>query len=159
MWSLWKRQYFFGSCFLEDVLHGFSHFRPGLSLICIKILSVGITNWVKFNLFFGTFGLLLLALVSKEWSLRSFFLYFPVNPFAVRVSSPFMYFWALNRRSVMEVGGVFPSEKMRLGLLSPAWKVIIMTWSLASSISSIALLKCFTYSLNLSPSCCCNVSK
>ena len=27
--------------------------------------------------------------------------------------------WALNSRSVMEVGGVFPNEKMRLGLLSP----------------------------------------
>ena len=104
-----------------------------------------------------------------EWSFFSFFLCwsssissiprFPSTPFAVNASSLFMYFWALNRRSVIVVGGVFPREKMRLGLFSLAWKVIIITWSFASSISNTALLKHFIYSLWVSLSCCFIVSR
>ena len=59
----------------------------------------------------------------------------------------------------MEVGGVFPNEKIRSRLLSPARKVIMMIWSSTLSISNTALLNRFTQSLKLSPSCCLIVNK
>lgn len=127
---------FFWSLFLEDELNDFGHFRPRSSLICIRILFASITKVVNFKFFFETSGLFLLDLESNEWSLRSFFLFYEslissffhllAKPFVVKASSPFIYFWALNNRSFIEVGGVFPREKMKSGEFSPAWKVVIM---------------------------------
>ena len=99
-------------------------------------------------------SILLLLLFVLELSISSI-LHLPSTPFAVNASSPFMYFWALNKRSVIVVGRVFPREKTRSGLFNPAWKVVINTWS----ISNTALLKRFTYSLKVSPSCCFTVSR
>ena len=42
-------------------LKGFGHFKVGLSLICIRILPIGISRGVKFNPFFTVFELVLLA--------------------------------------------------------------------------------------------------
>ena len=136
----------------------------------MRILSTGTSKEVKFNFFFdGVSRPLLLVLMSEDLSLRSLFLLYnstfssffhlPTNPFAVRASSPFIYFWALNSRSVIEVGGVFPNEKTRLVLFNSAWKVVIITRSFALSISNTALLKRFTYSLKVSLSCCFTVSR
>ena len=136
----------------------------------MRILSIGIIKGVKFNFFFDDASkLLLLVLVSVRLSLRSFFLLWDstplsffhlfVNPFTISVSSPFMYFCALNSKSVIDVEGVFPREKTRSGLISLAWKVVIITCSLASSISRTALLNCFTYSLRVFPSYCFIVSR
>ena len=96
----------------------------------MRILFTDITDGVKFIFFFRALGLFLLDLAYEYESLRSFFFpwdlpvssffRFPISPLAVRASSQFIYFWALNSKSIMEVGGVFPNEKMRLGLLSPA---------------------------------------
>ena len=83
----------------------------------------------------------------------------PINPFVVKASSPFIYFSALNSRSIIEVSGVLPKEKTRLGSFNHAWKVIIITCSSASLISNIALLKRFTYSLKVSLSCCFIVNR
>ena len=128
----------------------------------MRILSIGIINGVKFSFFFDDASRLLsLALASVRLTLRSFFLlwdsapspffHLPVNPFAVSTSSPFMYFCALNSRSIIKVGGFFPKEKTRLGLINPAWKVVIITYSSASSISRTTLLNRFTYSLMVFP--------
>ena len=65
---------------------------------------------------------------------------------------PIHVFLCFKHRSVIEVGGVFLREKMRSGLISPAWKVVIMTCSSASSISMTSLLNRFTYSFRVSPS-------
>lgn len=165
---LWKWQYFFGSLRFEDKLNGLGHFKAGSSFIRIRILSIGISKGVNFFLDDAS-RLLLLALVSEElslWSLfllcKSIFSYFfrlVTNPFAINVSSPFIYFWALNSRSVIEVGGVFPQEKMKSGLFNLAWKFIIITWSSASSISNTALFKHFTYSFRVSLSFCFKISR
>ena len=168
--SLWKRQYFFVSLHFEDELKGLGHFSAGSSFFCIRIFSTGISKGVKFSFFFDDVSrALLLALASVRLSLRSLFLpwdsllysFFrlPVNPSTVSASSPFMYFCALNNKFVIEVGGVFPREKMRSRLFNPAWKVVIITWSSASSIFSIALLNHFTYSLWVSPSCYFTVNR
>ena len=125
---------------------------------------------MKFNFFFdGASGLLLLALVSKELSLLSLFLlcdstfssffHLPINPFVVSASFPFIYFCALNNKSISEVSGVFPKEKTRPRLFNLTWKVVIITWLSALSISNTALLKCFTYSLKVSPSYFFTVSR
>ena len=92
------------------------------------------------------------------WSLSiSSIFRLPSIPFTVNASSPFMYFCTLNRRFVTVVGRVFFREKKRSRLFNLAWKVVIITWLFASSISNTALLKHFTYSLRVSPSCCFTV--
>lgn len=107
-------------------LNGFNHFKVGSPFIYIIIFSTGISKGVKFNFFFDASRLLLLTLLSEELSLQSLFLLFksvlssffhlPIHPFTVKASSRFIYFWALNNRSLIEVGGVFPKEKMKSGL-------------------------------------------
>ena len=108
-------------------------------------------------------------LLMREQSFFSFFLcwsslissilHLPSIPFAINASSLFMYFWALNIRSVIIVGGVFPREKTRSGLFNPTWKVVTITWLFATSISNTALLKCFTYFLRVSPYYCFIISR
>ena len=106
-------------------------FQDRSSLICMRILSTGIIKGVKFNFFFDDASWLLLLVLASVWlSWHSFFLLWdsapssffrlPVNSFAVSLSSPFMCFWALNKRSVIDVGGLFPKEKTRSRLFSPA---------------------------------------
>lgn len=56
----------------------------------------------------------------------SFFFHLLAKPFAIKASSPFIYFWVLNNRSVIEVGDVFLREKMKSGEFRPTWKVVIM---------------------------------
>ena len=146
------------------------HFSAGLSFICMRILSMGISKGVKFNFFFDNASRpLLLILASVRLSLHSFYLLWDstpsssfrllVSPFAVSMSSIFMYFCALNNKFVIEVRGVFPREKTRSGLISPTWKVVIITCSSPSSISRTALLNHFTYSLKVSPSCYFTVNR
>ena len=169
-WSLWKRQYFFGFLCFEDELNNLGHFKVGSSFIYMRNLSTSISKEVKFKFFFdGTSRLLLPALGSEGLALWSLFLLYdstlfsffrlPINPFAVSESSPFIYFCALNIKFVIKVGGVFTREKTRSRLFNPTWKVIITTWSSVSSISNTALLKHFTYSLKVSPSCCFTASR
>ena len=133
----------------------------------MRILFTGIIKGVKFSFFFDdASSLLLLVFASIRLSLRSFFLlwdsapssffHFSVSPFAISASSPFMYFCALNSRSIIEVGGVFLREKTRSRLINLAWKAVIIT---CSSISRTALLNWFTYSLRVSPSCYFTVIK
>ena len=136
----------------------------------MRILSTGNIRGVKFRFFFDDVSTpLLLALASVILSLHSYFLLWdsmpssffrlPVNPFAVSASSPFMYFCALYKKYVIKVGGVFPREQTRSRLISPAWKVVIITCSSASSISKTALLNHFTYSLKVSPYYCFTISR
>ena len=85
-----------------------------------------------------------------EFSLliQFFYLFFQIATFisvmVVILMKTIVLLRVLNWRSVIEVGSVFPNEKMKLGLLSLASKVVIITWSSISSISNTALLKCFT---------------
>ena len=78
---------------------------------------------------------------------------FPFISFASTASSAYMYFSALWSNSVIVFGGLLVIEKKKSPGNNPAWKVVKMTWSSASSTCSSSLLKWVTYCLSDSPSC------
>ena len=76
---------------------------------------------------------------------------FSCHFFSITASSAFIYFWALWSNSATIFGGLLVIEKKKSPGSSPAWKVIKMTWSSASSTCSNSLLKRVTYCLSDSP--------
>ena len=65
-----------------------------------------------------------------------------------------MYFWALQSNSATVFGGLLVIEKKKSLGSNPAWKVVRMTWSSASSTCSSSLLNWVTYCLSDSHFAC-----
>ena len=60
---------------------------------------------------------------------------------AARESSAFMYFWALESRVAMEVGGFFEREKRKSNDRRPTMKAVRMTLSSFSATCKASVLK------------------
>ena len=73
---------------------------------------------------------------------------FPFISFTSTASSVFMYFWALWSNSATIFGRLLVIEKKKSPSSNPAWKVVKMTWSLASSTCSSSLLNRVIYCLS-----------
>ena len=148
---LWNLQYLFLSFLSARVLIGFGHCREGSSLICIRTYLIGITRAVKLvNFgFLSESSVFFLVVCPKlhvsfflSWLLLvplSLFL-FPFISFASTTSFTFMYFWAFQSNSVIVFGGLLVIEKKKSLGSSPAWKVVRITWSSASSTCSSSFL-------------------
>ena len=79
---------------------------------------------------------------------------FPFISFASTASFAFMYFWAFRSNSATFFGGLLVIEKKKSLGSNPAWKVVRMTWSLASFTCNSSLLNRVTYYLSDSPFAC-----
>ena len=131
------------------------------SLICIRILSTGITRGVNFTIrvFLSSLRLFVSVVLRSGRSLfyplhSSSFL--PLSPdfssslIAATASSVFIYFYAFRRISAIVLRGFFASEATRSLDLSPDLKVVNDTLSSASSTSKVSRVKHFTYNLKVS---------
>lgn len=71
---------------------------------------------------------------------------------AARESSAFMYFWALESKAAIEVGGFLEREKRKSDDRSPAMKAVRMTLSSFSATCKASVLKRVTKLRRDSPS-------
>ena len=141
-----------------------------LVLICIRILSTGITRGVNFTVRVLLLSLRLFASTVRR-SGRSLFCPLrssslpPLSPgcslslIVAIASSTFIYFCAFRIISAIVLGGFFASEATRSLDLSPALKVVSCTLLSTSSTSSVSRVKGFMYNLRVSFSPCLIVSR
>ena len=147
---------------------GLGHSREDPSFICVNTCLIGITRGVKLvNLghrsrrFFFLSNACLIPRVSFFLSglwlvpLSLFLLaitLLAITLLAITVSSTFIYLWALWSNFATIFGEILVIEKKKSLGSNPAYKVVRITWSSASSTYSNSLLKHVTYCLSDSPS-------
>ena len=159
----WNLQYLLLSLLSAGVLISFGHCSEGSSLICIRTCTIGIIRGVKLvNFGFPSGSSFFFPAVYPTLRVSFFLSWLPLVPssiflflfisFASTAFSAFLYFWTFWSNSATVFGGLLVIEKKKSLSINPAWKVVRMTWSSASSTYSSSLLNRVTYYFSDSPS-------